>query len=72
MFEGLCVFATMGSAFLFLCAISEAIELKERKSQERREAMRKSVYATKRREWQKRQNRRVLWAEVSGDDYYLN
>lgn len=72
MFEGLCLIATMGSAFLFLCALSEAIDLEEQKAQERREAMRQSVYATKRREWQKRQNRRTLWAEVTGDEYYLN
>lgn len=72
MLDGLTLIATLGSAFLFMCAWSEAIELEEKKTEERREAMRKSVYATKRREWAIKQNRRRLWAEVSGDEDYLN
>ena len=71
MFEGLCVVATLGSAFLFLCALSDAIDLEEEKAQERRESMRQAAYASKNREWQKKQNRRRLWAEVT-DDNYLN
>ena len=72
MFEGLCVVATLGSAFLFMCGLSEAIELNEQKDRERKEAIRQSVYASKHREWQKKQNRRILWAEVTGNDDYLN
>jgi len=72
MLNGLTILAAMGSLFLFLCALSEAIDYEESKANERREEIRKSVYAIKRREWQKRQNRRILWQEVSGDDYYLD
>lgn len=72
MFEGLCFVATLGSAFLFMIALSEAIELDEQKTQARREEMRKAAYAVKRSEWLKRQNRRTLWAEVSGDVYNLD
>lgn len=68
MFEGLCVVATLGSCFLFLCAISEAIDLSERKSQERRETMRKAAYAVKHGEWQKKQNRRELWNKYTGGE----
>lgn len=72
MFETLATIGALGCVYLFMVSLSEAIEINEHKSQERREEMRKAVYAVKRREWLKRQNRRQLWAEVSGDDYYLN
>lgn len=72
MFETLATIGTLGSIYLFACALSEAIDLEEQKSQARREEMRKAIYAVKRREWQKSQNRRILWTEVVGDDYYLN
>ena len=72
MFETLATIGLMGSVYLFMVSLSEAIDLEERKSQERREEMRKAAYAVKRSEWQKRQNRRILWAEVVSNDNYLN
>ena len=72
MFETLSSIGLFLSVYLFLVSLSEAIDLEERKSQERREEMRKAAYAVKRSEWQKRQNRRALWAEVVGNDNYLN
>jgi hypothetical protein len=72
MFEDLCVIATLASCYLFMCALSEAIDLNEQKSNERRESMRQAAYSVKHREWIKRKNRRELWAEVSGDDYYID
>ena len=72
MFETLATIGLMGSVYLFMVSLSEAIDLEERKSQERCEEMRKAAYAVKRSEWQKRQNRRILWAEVVSNYNYLN
>ena len=70
MFEGLCTIATLAGAYLFLCALSEAIELDEKKNQERREGMRQAAYSAKRREWLKSKNRRELWAEVVNENNF--
>ena len=59
MFETLSSIGIFLSVYLILVSLSEAIEINEQKSQERREEMRKAVYAVKRREWLKRQNRRT-------------
>lgn len=72
MLNGLTLIATLGSLFLFLCALSEAIDLEEQKSQEKREEIRKAVYAAKRQQWIKKQNRRELWQEVAGYENYLD
>ena len=72
MLNGLTLIATLGSLFLFLCALSEAIDLEEQKSQEKREEIRKAVYAAKRQQWIKNQNRRELWQEVAGYENYLD
>lgn len=70
MFEGLCVIATLAGLYLFMCALSEAIELEEQKSNERRENMRQAVYSVKRREWIKCKNRRELWGEVTNENNF--
>ncbi|MBP5362126.1 MAG: hypothetical protein J6Y71_03740 [Ruminococcus sp.] len=72
MLNGLTLIATLGSLFLFLCALSEAIDLEEQKSQEKREEIRKAVYAAKRQQWIKKKNRRELWQEVAGYENYLD
>ena len=72
MLNGLTFIASLGSVWLFMAGLSEAIELNEQKDKTRREEMRKAVYAVKRREWLIKQNRRKLWAEVTGYEDYLN
>ena len=72
MLNGLTLIATLGSLFLFLCALSEAIDLEEQKSQEKREEIRKAVYVAKRQQWIKKKNRRELWQEVAGYENYLD
>lgn len=65
MLNGLTLIAALGSFGLFMCALNDSVELAERKSEERREATRQKVYAKKRVEWQKNQNRRELWEEYA-------
>ena len=72
MLNGLTLVATLGSFWLFLCAINDTVELQEQKSEQRREEYRKKIYAAKRQQWQINENRRALWAEVTNNDNHFN
>ncbi|MBP5432124.1 hypothetical protein [Ruminococcus sp.] len=64
MFETLSSIGLFLSVYLFLVSLSEAIDLEERKSEERREAFRQAAYARTRRAATIKQNREQLWREI--------
>lgn len=61
MLNGLTLIATLGSLFLFLCALSDAIEFENQKTEARRELFRKAAFAEKQKERTKKENRENLW-----------
>lgn len=65
MLNGLTLIATLGSLFLFLCALSDAIELENQKTEARREFFRQAAFADKQRERTKKENRENLWRNFS-------
>lgn len=72
MLDGLTFVAALGGVWLFLTAINDSIELEKIKTEERRDKIRKRVYAEKRKEQAIKVNRRNLWAEVTGYEDYLD
>jgi len=65
MLNGLTLIATLGSLFLFLCALSDAIELENQKTEARREIFRQAAFADKQKERTKKENRENLWRNFS-------